>query len=172
MDALAIVNSNQPGDAFQSKNLAGCGVIFYIMLAFRRYLRDKNYFVSGNNNKSTEPNRAEFLDLVALGTVADVVKLDKNNRILVAQGLKCIRARHLRPGIKALLDIIEQRIVGNKHLKLILGLEGKQINAIAFNVDLNQWPNHRLSTIHIVYRLDVKEFNDRRSIQLIIQHIN
>lgn len=101
-DAAAIVNPNQPNDQFKSKNLAGCGVIFYVLLAFRSYLRDQNYF---KKNNLTEPNMAELLDVVALGTVADVVKLDKNNRILVAQGLKRIRSGHCRPGIQALIKI-------------------------------------------------------------------
>jgi single-stranded-DNA-specific exonuclease len=401
-EAATIVNPNQPGDKFESKNLAGCGVIFYVMLALRSYLREQNHF-----STCPEPNMADLLDLVALGTVADVVKLDKNNRILVAQGLKRMQAGHMRPGIKALLhianrdfarlcssdlgfavgprlnaagrledmrlgieclltdnynvalaiaeqldslnherksiegemreqafkilddlqldatmlptgisiydetwhqgvigivasrikdkyhrptiafapanddeikgsarsiprlhirdcldliakqhpdliqkfgghamaaglsiaknnfekfkkifaeqvkllaaeddlqqkihtdgelqaqefnltfarqlqqagpwgqgfpepvfngvfDIIDQRIVGNKHLKLILGLDNKQINAIAFNVDLNKWPNHRNTTINIVYRLEINEFNNLQSLQLIIDFI-
>ncbi len=81
--ADAIVNPNLCDDPFPSKNLAGVGVIFYVMLAFRSYLREQNI---------TVPNKAQFLDLVALGTVADVVSLDRNNRILVYQGLKRIRA--------------------------------------------------------------------------------
>jgi single-stranded-DNA-specific exonuclease len=101
-EADAIVNPNQNGDKFLSKNLAGVGVIFYVMLALRSFLRTKNWFV---DNNIAEPNMADFLDLVALGTVADVVPLDKNNRILVHQGLSRIRAGLARPGIKALITI-------------------------------------------------------------------
>ncbi len=100
--ADAIVNPNQPACEFPSKHLAGVGVIFYLMSALRSALREKNWFAE---NKLREPNMAEFLDLVALGTVADVVPLDHNNRILVEQGLRRIRAGRTRPGIKALLDI-------------------------------------------------------------------
>lgn len=101
-EADAIVNPNQHGDKFLSKNLAGVGVIFYVMLALRSFLRTKNWFVENN---IAEPNMTEFLDLVALGTVADVVPLDKNNRILVHQGLARIRAGLARPGIAALISI-------------------------------------------------------------------
>jgi len=87
--ADAIVNPNQPGDDFPSKNLAGVGVIFYVMLALRSHLRATGWFTEKN---IPEPNLARLLDLVALGTVADVVPLDHNNRILVAQGLKRINS--------------------------------------------------------------------------------
>ena len=99
-DAACIVNPNQHGDAFASKNLAGVGVIFYVMLALRALLRGQGYFAS-----RAEPNLADYLDLVALGTVADVVKLDHNNRILVEQGLMRIRAGRMCAGIRALLQV-------------------------------------------------------------------
>ncbi|MBL4900682.1 MAG: single-stranded-DNA-specific exonuclease RecJ [Colwellia sp.] len=111
--ADAIVNPNQVGCPFPSKSLAGVGVAFYLMLALRSYLRDKNYFVEHNIN---EPNIAQLLDLVALGTVADVVSLDANNRILVEQGLKRIRAGQTRPGIQALIEVAnknQQRLVAS-----------------------------------------------------------
>ncbi|MBA6263102.1 single-stranded-DNA-specific exonuclease RecJ [Colwellia sp. Bg11-12] len=101
-DADAIINPNQVGCNFPSKALAGVGVAFYFMMAMRKYLREKNWFVEKN---IPEPNIAQLLDLVALGTVADVVSLDNNNRILVEQGLKRIRAGVTRPGIQALLEI-------------------------------------------------------------------
>jgi len=101
-EADAIVNPNQPGCEFPSKNLAGVGVIFYVMNALRAELRHMGWF---EESGISEPNMASFLDLVALGTVADVVPLDHNNRILVAQGLQRIRAGAARPGIKALLEI-------------------------------------------------------------------
>lgn len=100
--AAAIINPNQNGDLFPSKYLAGVGVIFYLMLALRSHLRTINWFSEKN---IAEPNMAQFLDLVALGTVADVVTLDKNNRILVYQGLQRIRQGNVRVGIKALLEI-------------------------------------------------------------------
>ncbi len=100
-EADAIVNPNQPGCEFPSKNLAGVGVIFYVMNALRAELRQRGWFTEGRK----EPKMAEFLDLVALGTVADVVPLDHNNRILVSQGLQRIRAGVARPGIMALLDV-------------------------------------------------------------------
>ena len=98
--ADAIVNPNQPGCMFPSKHMAGVGVMFYVMLATRAELRQRGVFAG-----QTEPNLAELLDLVALGTVADVVTLDHNNRILVAQGLSRIRQRKCQPGIGALLQI-------------------------------------------------------------------
>ena len=101
-NADAIVNPNQLGCEFPSKMLAGVGVIFYVMLAVRSLLREKNWFSDKNIQ---EPNLAELLDLVALGTVADVVPLDYNNRILVSQGLARIRSGKVRTGIKALIDV-------------------------------------------------------------------
>ena len=95
--ADCIVNPNQPGCDFPSKCIAGVGVMFYVMLALRAELRARGYF-----SERPEPNFADLLDLVALGTVADVVKLDRNNRILVSQGLKRMRANRLQPGIAAL----------------------------------------------------------------------
>ncbi|MDT3671695.1 MAG: single-stranded-DNA-specific exonuclease RecJ [Aromatoleum sp.] len=96
-DADVIVNPNQPGCDFPSKSLAGVGVMFYTMLALRAELRERGAFAGRQ-----EPNLAELLDLVALGTVADVVKLDHNNRILVAQGLARMRAGRTNAGIRAL----------------------------------------------------------------------
>ncbi|WP_238081453.1 single-stranded-DNA-specific exonuclease RecJ [Pseudescherichia vulneris] len=101
-DAEAIVNPNLRDCTFPSKSLAGVGVAFYLMLALRAHLRDQGWFAARG---LAEPNLAELLDLVALGTVADVVPLDANNRILTWQGLSRIRAGKCRPGIKALLEI-------------------------------------------------------------------
>ena len=101
-DADAIVNPNLRDCGFPSKSLAGVGVAFYLMLALRTFLRDKCWFEAQG---ITPPNLAELLDLVALGTVADVVPLDANNRILTWQGLSRIRAGKCRPGIKALLEV-------------------------------------------------------------------
>lgn len=96
--AQAIVNPNQPGCSFPSKHLAGVGVMFYVLSRVRAELQARGWFA-----QRARPQLAEFLDLVALGTVADVVPLDRNNRVLVAQGLARIRAGRCRPGIRALL---------------------------------------------------------------------
>jgi single-stranded-DNA-specific exonuclease len=99
-EADVIVNPNQPGCDFPSKALAGVGAMFYTMLALRAELRERGAFAG-----TKEPNLADLLDLVALGTVADVVKLDRNNRILVAQGLARMRAGRMQAGIRALFAI-------------------------------------------------------------------
>lgn len=96
-DARVIVNPNQPQCGFPSKNLAGVGVMFYVLLALRAEMRKRGLF-----DAQTQPRLDSLLDLVALGTVADVVKLDANNRILVAQGLKRMRSGKMHPGIAAL----------------------------------------------------------------------
>ncbi|QLH63624.1 single-stranded-DNA-specific exonuclease RecJ [Serratia symbiotica] len=103
--AEAIVNPNLRGCEFPSKSLAGVGVAFYLMLALRARLRDSGWFAQ---RALATPNLAELLDLVALGTVADVVPLDTNNRILVYQGLHRIRAGKCRPGIRALLEVAKR----------------------------------------------------------------
>ncbi|MCV6603971.1 MAG: single-stranded-DNA-specific exonuclease RecJ [Porticoccaceae bacterium] len=99
--ADAIVNPNQPGCEFPGKNLAGVGVVFYVLSALRARLRQQNWFAQQG---IPEPGMATWLDLVALGTVADVVPLDRTNRILVHQGLQRIRAGCCRPGILALMS--------------------------------------------------------------------
>lgn len=99
-DADAIVNPNQTGCSFASKNLCGVGVMFYLLGAVRAGLRKREIY-----SNRTAPNLADYLDLVALGTIADLVPLDRNNRILVAQGLRRIRQKRCRPGILALLEM-------------------------------------------------------------------
>ncbi len=123
--ATAIVNPNQPGDAFPSKALAGVGVVFYLMAALRRRLQAERWF----ERRGLEPVvMGDFLDLVALGTVADVVPLDANNRILVEQGLRRIRAGKAVPGLLALLNV-----AGKNHRKTVatdLGfVVGPRLNA-------------------------------------------
>ena len=98
-DADVIVNPNQPGCAFESKAIAGVGVMFYVLLATRAELRQRGVFDS-----ASQPRLDALLDLVALGTVADVVKLDANNRRLVAQGLKRVRSGRMQPGVAALFS--------------------------------------------------------------------
>ncbi len=100
--ADAIVNPNQPGCGFLSKNLAGVGVAFYLMLALRAKLKSNGWLAQQG---LPVPNLADFLDIVALGTVADVVPLDENNRILVHQGLQRIRSDKCRPGIQAIIEV-------------------------------------------------------------------
>ncbi len=106
-DADAIVNPQLPGDKFASKNLAGVGVVFYILLALRARLREQGWF---DKHNIACPNLAQLLDIVALGTVADVVPLDKNNRIMVAHGLKLIRQNKSIAGISAILDLAGRSI--------------------------------------------------------------
>lgn len=95
-----VVNPNQRGDTFPSKSLAGVGVIFYVLIAVRSALRAKGAYPNGK-----QPNLQHLIDLVALGTVADVVPLDRNNRILVSKGLDSIRAGKMQPGVSALLSV-------------------------------------------------------------------
>jgi single-stranded-DNA-specific exonuclease len=132
--ADAIVNPNLVGDPFPSKAMAGCGVIFYVMLALRSHLRENNWFAT---REIPDPNMAELLDLVALGTVADVVPLDQNNRILVHQGLSRIRAGATRPGIVALIEL-----AGRNPAKLVasdLGFAvGPRLNAAGRLSDMSK----------------------------------
>ena len=117
-DADCIVNPNQLGCGFPSKSIAGVGVMFYVMMALRAELRARNYFAS-----KTEPNLAALLDIVALGTVADVVKLDLNNRRLVDQGVRRIRAGHGNVGLRALYRVAgrEPRKASTYDLGFVLG---------------------------------------------------
>ncbi|WP_339522583.1 single-stranded-DNA-specific exonuclease RecJ [Pseudomonas sp. EA_35y_Pfl2_R111] len=117
--ADAIVNPNQPGCEFPSKALAGVGVMFYVLLALRARLREMGWFTV----QRPEPNLGELLDLVALGSVADVVPLDANNRILVHQGLARIRAGRARPGLRAILEVAgrDHRRITSTDLGFILG---------------------------------------------------
>lgn len=101
-DACAIVNPNQPGCEFVAKSTCGVGVIFYVMIALRRALQQRGWFEARG---LATPNLGVLLDLVALGTVADVVALEHNNRTLVHQGLQRIRAGYMRPGIQALIEV-------------------------------------------------------------------
>ena len=130
--AECIVNPNQPGCTFPSKHLAGVGVMFYVMLALRAELRQRGWF--GDERK--EPNLGALLDLVSLGTVADVVKLDQNNRILVNQGLKRMREGKLTPGLRAIF-----RAAGRdpaKATSLDLGfIVGPRLNAAGRLADMS-----------------------------------
>jgi single-stranded-DNA-specific exonuclease len=118
--ADAIVNPNQPGCEFPSKALAGVGVMFYLLLALRAKLRELSWFAE---RSIVEPNLAELLDLVALGSVADVVPLDANNRILVHQGIARIRAGRARAGLRAVLEVAgrDYARINSTDLGFILG---------------------------------------------------
>ena len=129
-DADCIVNPNQPGCGFPSKSIAGVGVMFYVMLALRAELRKRGAFASG-----AEPNLAALLDLVALGTVADVVKLDRNNRILVAQGLARIRQGKMQPGLRALFRIAGREAERASTFDLGFAL-GPRLNAVGRLADM------------------------------------
>lgn len=124
-DASAIVNPNQPGCRFPSRALAGVGVMFYVLLALRAKLRQDNWF---GQSALAVPNLAELLDLVALGTVADLVPLDHNNRILVARGIARIQRQRCRPGLLAIL-----RVAGKSAANIVSGdlgfVVGPRLNA-------------------------------------------
>ena len=131
--ANVIVNPNQPGDRFPSKCIAGVGVMFYVLLAVRAGLRDANWF-EGQGLRT--PNFAPLLDLVALGIIADVVELDFNNRILVGQGLKWIRARRCSQGVMALIRVAGS--VPEKITSADLGfLLGPRLNAAGRLADMS-----------------------------------
>ncbi|QWF48246.1 single-stranded-DNA-specific exonuclease RecJ [Bordetella hinzii] len=130
-DALAIVNPNQPGCGFPSKNLAGVGVIFYMMLALRAELRRRGVYPPDGG-----PRLDALSDLVALGTVADVVKLDANNRLLVTQGLQRMRAGRMQAGLRALFAVAgrEPRSANGFDLGFALG---PRINAAGRLADMS-----------------------------------
>ena len=118
--ADVIINPNQPNDKFPSKSLAGVGVVFYVLSALRTFLREKGWFEEHNIE---ETKLAQFLDIVAVGTVADVAKLDHNNRILVAQGLRRIRAGKCCAGIRAILAIAGRNLsqISSSDLGFVIG---------------------------------------------------
>lgn len=164
-EADVIVNPNQPGDIFPSKNLAGVGVIFYVMLALRGILRKQGWF---SDNNIQDPNLAQLLDLVALGTIADIVTLDYNNRILVEQGLARIRRRRCCAGIRALIEVSGKR--PDRIIAADLGYAlGPRLNAAGRLEDMSQGiecliTDDEASAMHIARRLD--ELNrERRAIE-------
>lgn len=161
--AEVIVNPNQPGCSFPSKALAGCGVMFYVMLALRAELRQRGAFAH-----QAEPNLAELLDLVALGTVADVVPLDRNNRILVAQGLARMRAGRVQPGVAALFHAAGRRPQQATTFDLGFGL-GPRLNAAGRLADMTLGieclsSNDASRTLNLAQELDGLN-RERRSIE-------
>ncbi len=129
-EADVIVNPNQPGCEFESKSIAGVGVMFYVLLALRAELRRRGAF-----SAETQPKLDTLLPLVALGTVADVVKLDANNRRLVAQGLKRVRAGALPPGMAALFEVAGRRAAAATTFDFGFAL-GPRINAAGRLADM------------------------------------
>jgi len=162
-DAACIVNPNQPGCAFPSKNLAGVGVMFYVLLALRAELRNRGQMTDEQGRKLLE-----LLDLVALGTVADVVRLDQNNRILVQQGLQRIRAGRACAGINALLQIAKK--VPEKVSSMDMGFTvGPRLNAAGRLDDMSLGINCLLTNdpsqaLNIASQLDTLN-RERRSIE-------
>ena len=166
-DAACIVNPNQHGCQFPSKNLAGVGVMFYVLLALRAELRERGEFT-----RCPEPKLAELLDLVALGTVADVVKLDQNNRILVQQGLLRIRAGRACAGINALLQAAKKDPVRTSSLDLGFTV-GPRLNAAGRLDDMSLGINCLLAddtatALRIAAQLD-KLNRERRNIETDMQ---
>lgn len=160
-DADVIVNPNQSEDQFASKALAGVGVVFYVMLALRAELRARNWFIENN---MIEPNLAHYLDIVALGTVADVVPLDRNNRILVSQGLKRIRAGKCVPGIAALLSF-SKKALHNLTAQDLGFLIGPRLNAAGRMDDMSLGINCLLSDDPVTAKklaTQLDQFNQER----------
>ena len=141
--AEAIINPNLRDCNFPSKSLAGVGVAFYLMLALRTFLRDQGWF---DERGIAIPNLAELLDLVALGTVADVVPLDANNRILTWQGMSRIRAGKCRPGIKALLYAMIGAVLGTGLSFLLAKLLGRDFLHIFFGEEKMSYYIERLNS--------------------------
>jgi single-stranded-DNA-specific exonuclease len=122
-NALCIVNPNQPGCEFKNKSLAGCGVMFYVLAALRQHMIDLEVYTAKN-----VPNVFSLLDLVAIGTVADLVKLELNNRIIVSLGLNLIRKKQTRPGVLALIEVAKKKHDQLSTVDIGFGL-GPRINA-------------------------------------------
>ncbi|MFW0072669.1 MAG: single-stranded-DNA-specific exonuclease RecJ [Coxiella-like endosymbiont] len=161
--AHAIVNPNCEGDQFPSKYLAGVGVAFYLMLAFRAQLKKNHWF---EDHGLGYPNMAKFLDFVALGTVADIVPLDKNNRILVYQGLQRIRSGQAHPGILALLEVSGRKYEKIRAIDLSF-IIGPRLNAAGRLDDMSLGvacllANNRDFALDIAYQLD--DLNKKRRV--------
>ena len=168
--AEVIVNPNQPGCAFPSKALAGVGVMFYVLSALRAELRERRWF---DGQGLSEPNLGDALDLVALGTVADVVPLDRNNRILVAAGLARIRSGRARPGIEALFEVAgkDHRQATSTDLGFIVGprlnaagrLDDMSIGIECLLAESSMEARERAETLHRLNR-------ERRDIEQSMEH--
>lgn len=169
-EAEVIINPNQPQDIFPSKCIAGCGVIFYVMLALRARLRETGWF---ETQCIPIPNMASLLDLVAVGTIADVVSLDKNNRILVYQGLKRIQAQACRPGLLALLEVARRPAQKLKAQDLGFTI-GPRLNAagrledMSLGIECLLTP-HKERALELAQQLDQLN-QERRAIEMEMQH--
>jgi single-stranded-DNA-specific exonuclease len=166
-DAHCIVNPSQPGCSFPSKHLAGVGVMFYVLMALRAEMRARGVF-----STKAEPNLGSLLDLVALGTVADVVKLDDNNRILVQQGLQRIRAGRGCAGIQALLRVARRPVAQAASYELGF-MVGPRLNAAGRLEDMSLGIRCLLTddaaeAYEIATRLDALN-QERRSIEASMQ---
>ena len=163
--ADAIVNPNQPGCEFPSKAMAGVGVMFYLLMALRAALRSNGWFTQ---HGVTQPNLGNLLDLVALGSVADVVPLDANNRIFVHQGLARIRAGRARPGLQALLQVArkEAHKVSSVDLGFILGPRlnaAGRLDDISLGIECLLCEDHALA-LDMAQQLDQLN-HDRKAIE-------
>lgn len=163
--ADAIVNPNQPGCEFPSKAMAGVGVMFYLLMALRATLRNNGWFTL---HGVTQPNLGNLLDLVALGSVADVVPLDANNRIFVHQGLARIRAGRARPGLQALLQVArkEAHKVSSVDLGFILGPRlnaAGRLDDISLGIECLLCEDHALA-LDMAQQLDQLN-HDRKAIE-------
>jgi single-stranded-DNA-specific exonuclease len=169
-DAVAIVNPNLKGDEFPSKALAGVGVAFYLMSALRAHLIKNNWF---EINNITQPNLANWLDLVAVGTVADMVPLDVNNRRLVAQGLKRIRLGRCRPGITSLLELAKKNPRRVSAIDIGFGI-GPRLNAAGRLEDMSIGIRCLMATEEMEARKIAVELDQlnlmRREIEAGMQH--
>jgi single-stranded-DNA-specific exonuclease len=168
-EAQCIVNPNQPGCDFPSKNLAGVGVMFYVLLALRAELRERGAFAG-----QPEPNLGSLLDIVALGTVADVVKLDENNRILVQQGLQRMRAGRACCGIAALFQIARKQLAKASSFELGF-IVGPRLNAAGRLEDMSLGIRCLLTddaneAAEIAAKLDALN-QERRSIEADMQEV-
>jgi single-stranded-DNA-specific exonuclease len=160
-NADAIINPNLKNCNFKSKNLAGVGVVFYLLSALKTHLVQLDYF---RNNNITPPNMKNLLDLVALGTIADVVKLDRNNQILVKEGLKIINSGRCCYGILALIDIAKKSYKTIKSSDLAFSIAPK-INASGRMDDISRGISCLLSIDQsdaYKYALELDEFNNIR----------
>ncbi|NVJ61778.1 MAG: single-stranded-DNA-specific exonuclease RecJ [Gammaproteobacteria bacterium] len=172
-EAEVILNPNQDGDNFSSKSLAGVGVAFYLLIGLRAELRRRDYF---NSSHIIEPNLAQWLDLVALGTVADVVPLDRNNRIIVSAGLERIRRGHCRPAIRLLLQIAKRNAATIQASDLGFAV-GPRLNAAGRLEDMSVGiesllANTEQEALPLVTELDNLNHYRREREQEMLEHAN
>lgn len=158
-EAECIVNPNQPGCEFKSKSIAGCGVMFYVLAALRQHMIDLGAYTA-----KTVPNVFSLLDLVAIGTIADVVRLDLNNRIIVKLGLDLIRKKQTRPGVLAIIEVAKRKYDQLSTMDIGFGL-GPRINAAGrledMTIGINCLLTDNMDTAHKL-ALQLNEINQSR----------